>query len=367
MASSSPGRRALRKAVLGNGVSAGQGRPQNGFRSSQISESGRKSKIADSGHRNLGNSHAEGAKPTQGVSKRVSSGRSRSAGLASGTGGERRQLPEGFGRESGYFRHSSVNASGTNRLGFDRSHEKRGDAHRRIPGDRPSSPRRGGAERAPEPALPAGVDIGRLDRSVRTELRSLAKPNAEVVAGHLIMAGELLDSNPLRALEHARAARGRASRLAATREAVGVAAYHAGEWAEALNELRTARRISGDPRNLPLIADTERALGRPQNAVKVLSDPQVAKLDPETKAELFIVVAGARRDMGQTDAALATLARGGLDLDRPRPGSARLWYAYADILEAEGRLKEAATWFAHAAMQDVHDLTDAVDRAANLL
>jgi tetratricopeptide (TPR) repeat protein len=215
--------------------------------------------------------------------------------------------------------------------------------------------------------LPTQIDIGRLDRSVRAELRSLTKPNAEAVAGHLIMAGELLDSDPVKALEHARAARGRASRLAATREAVGIAAYYAQQWSEALTELRTARRISGDPRNLPLLADIERALGRPQNAVKALTDPQVGRLDPESRAELFIVVAGARRDMGQLDAALAVLARGGLDTARPKPGSLRLWYAYADALQEAGRVDEAAKWFASAAALDSDGETDAAERAAALL
>jgi tetratricopeptide (TPR) repeat protein len=187
------------------------------------------------------------------------------------------------------------------------------------------------------------------------------------VAGHLIAAGLALDSDPQRALAHARAARGRASRVAAVREAVGLAAYHAGEWAEAITELRTARRISGAPQSLPIIADCERALGRPQQALRALDDPGVAKLDPATRAELLIVVAGARRDLGQLDAALAVLARGGLDRDRPRAGSMRLWYAYADTLEAAGRTEDAATWFAAAAGLDREGETDAAERAAELL
>jgi tetratricopeptide (TPR) repeat protein len=206
-----------------------------------------------------------------------------------------------------------------------------------------------------------------LDRSVRAELRSLTKPNADMVAGHLIAAGMSLDTDPQRALAHARAARSRAARLAVVREAVGVAAYRAGEWTEALNELRTARRISGDPRNLPLLADCERALGRPGQAVRMLSDPGVAKLDPETRAELLIVVAGARRDRGESEAALSVLARGGLDRDRPRPGSARLWYAYADTLAELGRHEEAASWFAASAALDVDGETDAAERSAALL
>jgi len=133
------------------------------------------------------------------------------------------------------------------------------------------------------------------------------------------------------------------------REAVGIAAYHAGEWSEALSELRAARRMSGDPRNLAVIADVERALGRPEQAARLLGDPDVRRLDPETRVELLIVVAGARRDLGQQDAALSVLARGGLDKGHPRPGAARLWYAYADILVAAGRTDEAASWFAASA------------------
>jgi hypothetical protein len=99
----------------------------------------------------------------------------------------------------------------------------------------------------------------------------------------------------------------------------------------------------------------------------MLSDPGVAKLDPETRAELLIVVAGARRDRGESEAALSVLARGGLDRDRPRPGSVRLWYAYADTLAELGRVEEAASWFAASAALDVDGDTDAAERSAALL
>jgi tetratricopeptide (TPR) repeat protein len=202
---------------------------------------------------------------------------------------------------------------------------------------------------------------------VRAELRSLSKPNADAVAGHLIECGRLLDIDPRRALEHARAARRRAGRVGAVREAAGIAAYHAEEWGEALTELRTARRISGDPSVLPMIGDCERALGRPERALRLLTEPDVGRLDPASRAELFIVVAGARRDMGQLDAALAVLGKGGLDRTRPRPGSARLWYAYADTLAAAGQREEAAQWFAASAAADIDGELDAADRAGELL
>jgi hypothetical protein len=82
---------------------------------------------------------------------------------------------------------------------------------------------------------------------------------------------------------------------------------------------------------------------------------------------LLIVVAGARRDLGQVDAALGVLARGGLDRQRPRPGSVRLWYAYADALQTAGRKEEAARWFAASAALDTTGQTDAAERAAALL
>jgi hypothetical protein len=235
------------------------------------------------------------------------------------------------------------------------------------PNARPPRVERDPGAEAGLPPVPEDADPTLLDRDVRAELRSLTKPNADAVSRYLVVAGELLDTDPKRALAHAQAARARAARVGAVREAVGIAAYHAGEWAEALTELRTARRITGDPRNLPLLADCERALGRPGQAVRLLNDPEVSRLDVETRIELFIVVAGARRDLGQLDAALAVLSRGGLDRDRPRPGSARLWYAYADALEAAGKLEDAASWFAASAAVDPEGELDAVERIDALL
>ena len=210
-------------------------------------------------------------------------------------------------------------------------------------------------------------DPRQLDPSARAELRSLTKPTADLVAQHLVAAGELLDVNPEKALAHARAARSRAGRIGVVREAAGIAAYGAGEWAEALSELRAARRISGDPRDLAMMADCERALGRPRQAIRMLRDPDVRRLDPQTRTELLIVAAGARRDLGELDAALTVLARGGLDTEKPPAGAVRLWYAYADALVAAGRPDEAARWFAASAALDVDGETDAVDRAADLV
>jgi hypothetical protein len=125
--------------------------------------------------------------------------------------------------------------------------------------------------------------------------------------------------------------------------------------------------MSGDASHLAVMADCERALGRPDRAVRMLDDPAVSKLDSAARLELLIVVAGARRDQGQVEAALSVLERGGLDPSQPKPGSARLWYSYADTLQALGRSADAATWFAHAAAADDQSETDAAERAAELL
>jgi hypothetical protein len=81
----------------------------------------------------------------------------------------------------------------------------------------------------------------------------------------------------------------------------------------------------------------------------------------------LIVVAGAYRDLGNPQAALSILVRGGLDRSRPQPSSMRLWYSYADTLRELGRSTEAAEWFAAAAALDVAGETDAAEQAAGLL
>lgn len=213
--------------------------------------------------------------------------------------------------------------------------------------------------------LPEDVQAHQLDREARKELLTLAKDTAEMVARHLVMAGRLVDEDPVAALAHARAARALAGRVAVAREANGLVAYAAGEWAEALTELRTARRISGDPSHLPVIADCERALGRPDRALMVTEDPQTAGLDAAARVELLIVASGARRDLGQAAAAAASLQVGALE-GPIRPWTARLRYAYADALLDSGREDEARQWFGRTAELDPDGETDAVDRMLEL-
>jgi tetratricopeptide (TPR) repeat protein len=188
---------------------------------------------------------------------------------------------------------------------------------------------------------------------------------ADRVARHLVAAAQAVDEDPGVALTHARAAKALAARIASVREAAGLAAYHAGEYAEAIAELRAARRIDGSPRHLAVIADSERGLGRPERALSLAADPGAAQLDEAARVELAIVLSGARRDLGEPDAAVVLLQGPQLSASALRPWTARLWYAYAEALLAAGRRADAARWFASVATVD-GGATDADDRAADL-
>lgn len=194
---------------------------------------------------------------------------------------------------------------------------------------------------------------------------SLSKDTADLVARHLVVAGRLMDEDVPQALAHARAARALAGRVGAVREANGLVAYLAGEWNEALGELRTARRLTGEPDHLAVMADCERALGRPDRALLMTQDPQAGSLDPAARVELLIVASGARRDMGQAAAAVVSLQVAALE-GPVRPWTARLRYAYADALLEAGREEDARQWFARAAEADEDGLTDAEERLLEL-
>lgn len=205
-----------------------------------------------------------------------------------------------------------------------------------------------------------------LDAEARRGLASLPKTLAELVGSHLAAAGLLLDVDPVRALEHARYARKKAARVPIVREAVGLAAYHAGEWSEALAELRAVRRMTGSNDQLAVLADAERAVGRPERAIELSREARALDLPASIAAELRVVAAGARRDLGQLDAAVVSLQGPDLHPDRRDPWSARLFYAYADCLAAAGRTDEAVSWFLHAENVDVDGQNDAGERAVEL-
>jgi tetratricopeptide (TPR) repeat protein len=197
-------------------------------------------------------------------------------------------------------------------------------------------------------------------------MRTLSVEATEIVSRHLVMAQRLLEDRPDQAWEHAKAAVARGGRLAVVREAAGVAAYTAGEYADALAQFRAARRISGSDSYWPIMADCERGLGRPERAITMAGAPEVDRLDRDGRIEMRIVASGARRDLGQLDAAVVTLQCPELSSASTESWSARIKFAYADALLAAGREDEAREWFAKAVEADVADETDAAERLADL-
>ena len=198
------------------------------------------------------------------------------------------------------------------------------------------------------------------------QLRGLPEKLAARVARHLVAAGQLLDEDPKTAYQHTLAARARAARIAVVREACGEAAYAAGEYAEALSELRAAKRMNGAKDYLPVMADCERALGRPERAIALAKNPAVANLPEALKAEMTIVEAGARRDLGELEAAIRTLENAPLRSRSRAEWVVRLRYAYADTLLAAGRTDDAIIWFHRTAGADGTAVTDAAERLAEL-
>jgi tetratricopeptide (TPR) repeat protein len=201
---------------------------------------------------------------------------------------------------------------------------------------------------------------------VKAELRSLPRSLADLVAQHLVASGRFLDDDPERAYLHARTARRLAARLGGVREAVAITAYLAEHYDEALTEFRAVRRMTGNHEVLAMMADCERALGRPEKALALSRDKHARDLSEATQIELLIVAAGARRDMGQTAAAIQTLDVPELTKRTRAEWLPRLRYAYADALEAAGRTEDALIWFHRAAGVDAEASTDAAERAAKL-
>ncbi|GAA1363647.1 hypothetical protein GCM10009612_42560 [Streptomyces beijiangensis] len=194
---------------------------------------------------------------------------------------------------------------------------------------------------------------------------SLPKTLAEDVAKNLVMVARLIDEDPEEAYAYSRIALRLASRVAAVREAAGFAAYATQKYSEALAEFRAAKRMTGSVELWPVMADCERGLGRPERAMAMAGEPEVQKLDKAGQVEMRLVAAGARRDMGQIDAAIVTLQSSELASNSVQPWTARLRYAYADALVSAGREDEAKEWFAKAIEAD-DGSTDASDRLAEL-
>lgn len=276
------------------------------------------------------------------------------------SGGQRSGAPRSGGQKPA-SEGSGGQRSGAARSGAPRSGSRSGGRREDV-----RTPRTADQERYDGPTIPDDITGQELDRSVLAQLRGLPEKLAARVARHLVAAGRLLDDDPETAYQHTLAARARAARVAVVREATGEAAYAAGHYPEALSELRAARRMNGANDYLPVMADCERAVGRPERALELARNPAVAKLPVDQRVEMVIVEAGARFDLGEVDGALRTLENAPLRAETRVDWVVRLRYAYADLLLQAGRRDEAIEWFHRTAGIDGAGVTDAAERIEEL-
>ncbi len=237
------------------------------------------------------------------------------------------------------------------------------------PGDKPrdGKPRveRPREDRPRAPRIPDDITGKEIDRRVAAELRTLPEELGLTVARLLVAASRALeDGDSDLALAYTAEAKRLAGRVSVVREAMGLAAYSAGDFATALAELRAVRRMTGDQDFVPVMADCERGLERPRKALELLAEVPESELSDAARIEARIVAAGARRDLGQPDAALLLLQVPQLSARRTEDWLVRLRYAYADTLAELGRDQDARVWFERAAQVDPDGATDAAERVA---
>jgi hypothetical protein len=226
-----------------------------------------------------------------------------------------------------------------------------------FPRFRPSEEQRK-AIRELEPELENRFAGKELDRAVLRDLSTLSEDNAMVVGRHLEAAAFYAEIDPARALQHAVAAKNRASRLAVVRETVGIMAYVNEDFALALAELRTAQRISGSNDQVALVIDCLRGLGRSNEGLKIARELDRASLPREAQIDLAIVLSGIRLDRDEPDRAYAELQIPQLDPTNATPECVALFDANAEVLEEMGRNDEAAQWRRYARLTEEHFAPD---------
>lgn len=200
------------------------------------------------------------------------------------------------------------------------------------------------------PLIPDWATTDALDKHVVREFEALGERRGEEVPRRLaaaFVAAE--DGDFVTALGHAAVVRVVGARLAAAREAAGIISYRCGEYELAARDLKAARRISGSIDTLPVLADCERGLGRPERALELAASPEAGRLDQDGRVEMLIIAAGARQDLGQDAAAVLTLQVPELEGSSEAPWQERLWFGYSEALRRAGRSAEADTWLARAA------------------
>lgn len=130
------------------------------------------------------------------------------------------------------------------------------------------------------------------------------------------------------------------SRDATIREILGLASYRVGDWANALRELRTYRRLSGETTHMPVEMDVLRAMGRNDDVAEVWKEFERRGGGPAVKKEARVVYASHLIDLGELEEA-ASVAGPVKQTTDPWPEDLRLWYVTARVAALSGDKKVA--------------------------
>ncbi|MDX1469624.1 MAG: hypothetical protein R3258_09800 [Acidimicrobiia bacterium] len=183
---------------------------------------------------------------------------------------------------------------------------------------------------------------GQLPKWVRDEIvRSTPKDRREPALLHLSRGMEHFANEryPAAATE-LRKAKKLSPRSSTIRELLGLATYRSGGWEEALRELRTYRRLTGDLVHMPVEMDSLRAMGRSHDVTKTWDRMQEHDLSPTVDNEARVVYASFLLDEGKPRDAWTVIKPGRL-VASPSPGELRRWFVAAKVALAAGD-KEAA-------------------------
>jgi len=205
-----------------------------------------------------------------------------------------------------------------------------------------SGKRRGPHGGKPEYKTITSVKGGQLPKWVRDEIiRSTPKDRRTPAINHLASAMEsFADERFPAALGELRKAKKLSPRSATVRELLGLSAYRSGNWDEALRELRTFRRLTGDLIHYPVEMDCLRALDRPDDVIKAWERLQDYDISPTINHEARVVYASFLLDQGRPRDAWPVIKPGRL-VASPSPGELRRWYVAARVAMEAGD-KEAA-------------------------
>jgi tetratricopeptide (TPR) repeat protein len=147
-----------------------------------------------------------------------------------------------------------------------------------------------------------------------------------------------------------------APRVAALRELVGLAAYRAGRWREAVRQLDAYLELTGDVDYVPLVMDCHRALGRPRKVADLFTDLRQQSPSADVLSEARLVAAGSLADRGDLAGAISLLTGAGAAkvLRNPAPRHLRQWFALADLYERAGDVPRARELYLRVQQVD-HD------------